>query len=90
MDKVCIFFKLPSGCKTRKIKPRYLIFGASQVELMEKNLPVHPGDIRDTASVSASGRSPGGEHGKPLWYPGLENSMDRGAQQATVHGIAKS
>ena len=57
---------------------------------MEKNLPVNPGDIRDTATVSASGRSPGGEHGKPLWYPGLENSMDRGAQQATVHGVAKS
>ena len=57
---------------------------------MEKNLPVNLGDIRDTASISASGRSPGGEHGKPLWYPCLENCMDRGARQAIVHGVAKS
>ena len=26
----------------------------------------------------------------PLHYSGLENSMDRGAWQATVHGVAKS
>ena len=57
---------------------------------MEKNLPVNLGDIRDTASISASGRFPGGEHGKPLWYPCLENCMDRGARQAIVHGVAKS
>ena len=36
------------------------------------------------------GRSPGGEHGNPLQYSCLENSMDRGAWQATVHGLAKN
>ena len=37
-----------------------------------------------------SGRSPGGGHGNPLQYSCLENSMDRGAWQATVHKISKS
>ena len=35
-------------------------------------------------------RSPGGENGNPLQYSCLENSMDRGAWWATVHGVAKS
>ena len=35
------------------------------------------------------GRSPGEENGYPLQYPCLENSMDRGAWQTTVHGVAK-
>ena len=34
--------------------------------------------------------SPGGGHGNPLQYSCLENAMDRGAWQATVHGITKS
>ena len=33
---------------------------------------------------------PGGGNGNPLQYSCLENSMDRGAWQATVHGVAKS
>ena len=37
-----------------------------------------------------SGRSPGGGHGNPLQYSCLKNSTDRGAWQATVHGVAKS
>jgi len=36
------------------------------------------------------GRSPGEEKGYPLQYSCLENSMDRGAWQATVHGVTKS
>ena len=36
------------------------------------------------------GRSPGGGHGNPLQDSCLENPMDRGAWQATVHGVAKS
>ena len=35
-------------------------------------------------------RSPGEENGNPLQYSGLENPVDRGAWQATVHGVAKS
>ena len=41
-------------------------------------------------SVPGSGRSPGGERGSPLQYSCLENSMDRGAWQATAHAVAKS
>ena len=35
-------------------------------------------------------RSPGGESGNTLQYSCLENSVDRGALQATDHGVAKS
>ena len=54
---------------------------ASQVVLVVKNLPAIAGDIRDTGSIPASGRFPGGRHGNPLQYYCLENPMDRGAWQ---------
>ena len=40
--------------------------------------------------ILGSGRPPGGEHVNPLQYSCLENPMDRGAWQATVHGVAQS
>ena len=40
--------------------------------------------------IPGLGRSPGEGNGNPLQYSCLENSMDRGTWQATVHGIAKS
>ena len=40
--------------------------------------------------VPGFGRSLGGGNGNPLQYSCLENSMDRGAWQTTVHGAAKS
>ena len=55
-----------------------------------KNTPVNAGDIRDLGSMPGSGRSPGEGNGNPLWYSCLENSKDRGAGWATVHGISKS
>ena len=63
---------------------------ASQVVLVVKNLPANAGDIRDTGSIPASGRFPGGRHGNPLQYYCLENPMDRGAWRATVHWVPKS
>ena len=48
------------------------------------------GDIRDTSSISGSGRSPGGGHGNPLQYFCLENPMDSRAWRAAVHGVEKS
>ena len=36
------------------------------------------------------GKSPGEGNGFPLQYSGLESSMDRGAWQATVHGVTKN
>ena len=58
--------------------------------LVVKNLPANPGNVRDVGSIPGSGRSPGGGHGNPLQYSCLENPMDRGAWQSTVHGVTKS
>ena len=38
-------------------------------------------------SIPGSGKSPGGGQGNSLQYSCLENSMDRGVWQATVHGV---
>ena len=40
--------------------------------------------------IPEQGRSPGEGNGDPPQYPWLENPMDGGAWQATVHGVAKS
>ena len=61
-----------------------------KVVLVVKNVPVNEGDVRDTGSIPGLGRSPGKGNGNPVQYSCLENSMDRGAWQATVHGAAKS
>ena len=42
-----------------------------------------------SGSNHGMGRYPGEGNGNPLQYPCLENSMDRGAWQAIVHGVAK-
>ena len=51
-----------------------------------KNPPANAGAV---GSISGSGRSPGEGNGNPLQYSCLGNPMDRGAWQATVHGITK-
>ena len=63
---------------------------ASRMALMVQNLPANAGDIRDAGLISGSGKSPGGGHGTPLQYSCLENPMDRGAWQATVHRVTKN
>ena len=52
----------------------------------KKNLPASAGDA---GLIPGSGRSPGEGNGNPLQCSCLENSMDRGAWQATVQGLAK-
>ena len=47
-------------------------------------------DCNAVDSSPGSGRSRGGKNGNPLQYSHLENSMDRGAWQAIVHGVAES
>ena len=44
----------------------------------------------DLSSIPGLGRSPGEGNSYPLQYSCLENSMNRVAWQATVHGVAKS
>ena len=59
---------------------------------MVKNPVANAGDVRDTHLIPGSGRFSGVGiwRDKPLQYSCLENSMDRGASWATVHGVTKS
>ena len=50
----------------------------------------HAGDLRDAGLIPGLGRSSGGGHGNPPQYSCLENPMDRGAWQVTVHGVTQS
>ena len=43
----------------------------------------------DLGLIPGSGRSPGEGNGNPLQYACLENPMDRGVWQATVHGVTR-
>ena len=63
---------------------------ASQLALVVKNPPATAVDLRDESMIPGSVRFTGGGHENPLQYPCLENPMDRGAWQATVHKVAKS
>ena len=57
---------------------------------MVKNLSASAGDIRNAGLVPGSARSPGGGNGNLLQYSCLENLMDRGAWQVTVHRVTES
>ena len=55
--------------------------------LVVKNLPANG---EDAGLIPGLGRSLGVGNRNPLQYPCLENFMDRGAWQATIHGVTKS
>ena len=55
-----------------------------------KNLPTKAGDRGNIGLIPEPGRFPRERNGNSLQYSCLENSMDRGAWLATVHGVAKS
>ena len=55
-----------------------------------KNLTASAGGARDTSVIPELERSPGVGNSNPFQYSWLENSMDRGGWQATVHGVTKS
>ena len=57
---------------------------------MLKNPSVNAGDTSDMGLIPRSGRSSGVRSGNPFQYSCLENSKDRRAWCATVHGVAKS
>ena len=46
-------------------------------------------NMGDPGSIPGLGRSPGEGNGNPLQYSCLENPMDRGSWQATVHGVSR-
>ena len=62
-----------------------LYLGFSGCTSGKKNPSANAGDIRNIGSVPGSGRCPGEGNGNPLQYSCLENPMDRGDWQATVH-----
>ena len=49
-----------------------------------------PANAGDASSIPGLGSFPGEGSKNPLWYSCLENPMDRGAWQATIHGVAQS
>ena len=55
--------------------------------LMVKDLPASAGDA---SLIPGAGRSPGVGHGNPVHYSCLGDPVDRGAWQATIHGVTKS
>ena len=62
---------------------------ASQVVVVEKNLPTNAGDARDVGLSPGSGKSLGGGNGNPLQYFCLENLMNRGAWQLQFIGLQR-
>ena len=78
---------LASAVTQEKKLQAYRLERASLVAQTVKNLPL----IQETQIQSLGwGRSPGGKNGNPLQYSCLENSTDREAWQAIVHGVTKN
>ena len=73
-----------------KYRYLYIQVMASQVVLVVKNLLASAGDRRDVGLIPGLGRFPGEGHGNPLQYIFLENPVDTGVWQATVHRVIKS
>ena len=63
---------------------------ASPVALQSKESTCNAEHSGEVVLNPGLGRSPGGGHGNALQYPCLENSIDWGAWQSTVHRISKS
>ena len=80
MKLLLIHFNLKDGNMAYYMS--HIPIGASLVAQLVKNLPA----MQKTPGL---GRSPGGGHGNPLQYSCLENPMDRGAWQTTVHGVKR-
>ena len=57
---------------------------------MLKYPPTNAGNVKEIGSILGLGRSPGVGYENPLQYSYLENLMDRGAWEATVHRVTKS
>ena len=64
-------------------------WASSQVVLVVENPPANARDVGDADLIRGLRRSPGGEQSTPLQHSCLQNPKDRGAWQATVHGVAK-
>ena len=74
-----------SGLCWSQLTPTAYISHFTDGSVVEKP-PTNAGDM---GSIPGSGRSPGGGKGSPLQYSCLENSMDRRAWWAVVHGVVE-
>ena len=73
------------------IEPRYCSYDCmAYLFPVVNNPPANARDARNAGSIPGWGRSPGIGNGNPLQYLCLENTMNREAWKATVHGLAKS
>ena len=83
----CPFYREGSGSPdvVKDLSKTTVIVGACLVAHMVNNLPA----MQETRVRVEWKRSPGEGHGNPLQYSCLENSMDRGAWQAKVHGVTE-
>ena len=59
-------------------------------QVVVKSPLANAGDARGEGLIAGLERLPGGGHGNPFQYSCLENSMDRGGWQATVHGLQRA
>ena len=71
----------------RRDRPPTLVFLGFLGRSASKESACNVGEL---GLISGLGRPPGEGKGYPLQYSGLENFMDRGAWQTTIHGVAKS
>ena len=76
----------PSPWTAREF-PRSINLKASLVALVDKESACNAGDL---GLILGLGGSIGEENGNPLQYSCLKNPVDKGAWQATVHGVARS
>ena len=88
--------KGPDTAYVSPCRPRGFCWNYSAVVIQKQPVGFSDSDSKestcsggDPGSIPGSGRSPGEGNGYPLPYSSLENSMDRGAWQAIVHGVAK-
>ena len=81
MSSHTIYGKNQRICKTYRI--------SFPGDVSGKEPPVSAGNIRDTGSIPGLGRSPGEGDGNTLQYSCLEDPMDRGAWQATIHSVTE-
>ena len=90
MDRGAWWASVHTDAKSQTQLSIHVSIKLSQVVLVLKNLPANAGDRRDVSWTPGSGRSPGVRNSNMLQYSCLENSMDRGAWQAMVHGVKES
>ena len=83
LEQICHF------CQTHQLLFSCPVWGdwASQVVLVVKDPPANAGDERETGLIPGLKRSPEVANGNPLQNSCLDNSMDRGAWQATVYRV---